>query len=174
MPFDWFGSVLVPVAAVLVSSAIAVWLARSERRATARSELRAEVADLLRLLTDVSVELKDAPTQAVEAVWESGKHRIVRSLQVMLVHLRRRELVVPRFLLLIIAATDDEPQKRVKALDWMVDCLDAWMRGEKKPRHFRAAIPDAPELPPANLDDWKNRTGSSRAEIERWSKPVRS
>ncbi|MCK2031238.1 hypothetical protein [Microbacterium galbinum] len=166
-PFDWFGSVVVPVAAVLVSSAIAVWLARSERRAAERSALKAEVATLLRVVHDAQVAVTRAEGGHMDKAWEDGIFRIAGALQVLRTHLRGRATVVPDFLALILRAASPGKSDRLAALNWIVDCTDAWLRGSKKSRDFRRAIPREPAEDPVDLSAWEKNTGSSRELIEK-------
>ncbi len=57
-PFDWVGSVGVPVAAVLVSSLIAIWIAGAERRASERGHVRQAAVGVVRELSALTVIAK--------------------------------------------------------------------------------------------------------------------
>lgn len=59
MPFDWLGSVVVPVAAILVSTGIAIFLAGAERRAAKRDRQDLALADVMVALTGVNAVATD-------------------------------------------------------------------------------------------------------------------
>lgn len=136
---DWVGSVLIPVAAILVSSGIALYLASRERRATERSHLRAEGARLVEHLTELqrtagTGDLAGARTASADF---SG------TLNTFTAYLGKRDTAVAQFLTIVISraiATGDLATISRAAL-FLNSAVDGWLRDEVSTKQFADNMP---------------------------------
>jgi hypothetical protein len=136
---DWIGSVLIPVAAILVSSGIALYLASRERRASDRSHLRAEAARLVENLTELQRTAATGDRQGARtaSVAFSG------TLNTFTAYLQRSDVAVGQFLTIVISraiATGDLPTVGRAAL-FLNSAVDAWLRGEIRTKDFSDNMP---------------------------------
>lgn len=140
LPFDWVGSVLVPVAAVLVSGALAVLLASLERRAAARGRAREQAAELIRALSDMGRSAEWGTTDE----YERAADRYEEELNALAALLPARDVSVPKFVCEIVERLDlTEKNGRVfrRGVLWVATSLELWCRGELKARDFEANMP---------------------------------
>ncbi|WP_439593637.1 hypothetical protein [Microbacterium sp.] len=154
---DWIGSVLVPVAAILVSSGIAIYLASRERRASDRSHTREQVAAVIRTLTEfaAAAQLKD---------WDALNRTQIEymtNLNVLAAYLPRRDYDVARYCAGVMAGPYDAHDRNgiIAASTWLAACLESWVRGDLRGSQFKANVPpETDEIwssePPA-LGDWR-------------------
>ncbi|MDN3494783.1 hypothetical protein QL996_02490 [Planococcus sp. APC 4015] len=156
-PLDVFGSVVLPAAAILISAAIAVWLARSERRASERSHTRAAVVGLVTALTDLERTAAAGDTDAARA----ASVEFSTSLNALLAYLPRKDVAVPRYLAIVMnraIETGDAGAISRTAL-FLTNCLDEWLRGAVSSEQFaRSAPPDVNGVFEDAVDpaDWKS------------------
>lgn len=138
-PLETLGSVVIPAVAILVSSAIAVWLARSERRASERSHTRAAVVGLVTALTDLERTAAAGDTDAARA----ASVEFASSLNALLTHLPREDVAVPRYLAIVMnraVETGDAAAISRTAL-FLTNCLDGWLRGEISSQRIAESTP---------------------------------
>lgn len=138
-PLDVFGSAVLPAAAILVSAGIAVWLARSERRASERAHTRVEVVRLIRALTDLERTAAARETDAARA----ASVAFATSLNAFTAFLPRADVAVPRYLAIVMnrAVETADPAVISRTALFLTNCLDEWLRGAVTSRQFADSTP---------------------------------
>lgn len=142
-PVDTIGSVLVPAVAILVSAGIALSIAYAERRAAERSRKNAQVANLIRALSEVGyIELMRNSAEAYDAAWV----RFEQELNALAVLISKKEIAVLKYISEVIDLADkrdeDGPTKRRVAF-WCATALELWARGRLRPKDFADNLPNA-------------------------------
>lgn len=126
MPFDWVGSVLVPVAAILVSTGIAIFLTGYERRAAKRDRQDLALADVLIALTSVNAVATDRMRRSEVA---RRLTTFVAAVNVAAAHFGRDDIV---FELMVTMVQSEESAGRRKlglAAARAMAVLDDWRHG---------------------------------------------
>jgi len=138
-PLDVIGAVVVPVVAILVSTGIAVWLARRERLASERAHTRVEIVALVRALTD----LQRTATRGDRDGAREASVRFSSTLNAFTAHLGRKDLAVPRYLAIVMnrgIETGDLTKIGRTAL-FLSNCVDSWLRGSVSSAQFAQHTP---------------------------------
>ena len=158
LPFDWVGSVIVPVAAVLVSSAIAVGLAALERRAQRKARLRTEVGRIMSTLTEVATYARSGNQYEAEQTVK----RLFSQANALTLHAQRKDLPAFSFVLAAVeTGRENSLDKLASASTWAVSCLEGWATNRLTPKAFAEAMPTGADrsIPQARLSDWSAMTG---------------
>ncbi len=152
---DWVGGVLVPVAAILVSSGIALFLAARERRATERAHLRAEAARVIAALTELQRAAGHDDLEAARA----ASADFAGALNTFAAYLPARDVAVAKYLTVVMSravATGDLKVVAGAAL-FLASAIDAWLRGTVTTGDFASNMPDDTEnawLAVVDLSEW--------------------
>ncbi|MBF4630574.1 hypothetical protein ITJ42_05060 [Clavibacter michiganensis subsp. phaseoli] len=138
-PYDVVGSVLVPVAAILVSTLVAYFLARHERRSADRARLAEYKARYSEVLSDVaSTAVVEDEERSLEA-----RQRLVGLTNVMYLVLPERDHIVIQFI--FSASSEAAGKGDFKAIQnagvWCVNAWEAWSRGRLQSADFEKAYP---------------------------------
>lgn len=140
-PFDWVVSVLIPVSAVLVSSAIALFVAGMQTRADQRARVRGQVAELIRALYAFGMAVAiDAPANE----WNAAALRYATELNALAAMLPPKDIAVPRFISEVLERANESEigSDRLRRVTlWASTALELWARGVLKSRQFRDNMP---------------------------------
>lgn len=139
-PFDWVGSVLVPVVAVLISALLAIAIASAERRAARKDRLREGAAALIRALNEVGRSaMYERSAMAAAAVTYLFELNALTAL------LNRREVVVAKWVCVVMELGDPDLADGAVASRhamWVSSAVEGWARGTFKPRDFVKNMPE--------------------------------
>ncbi|MFF2631907.1 hypothetical protein ACFVR6_03380 [Microbacterium sp. NPDC058021] len=137
-PPDWWSSIFVPVAAILVSAGIAVWLASRERKAGRRDARNTQAIRLIRALNDIGRHAFESDEDRVE-----GAHsRYEQELNAFAAHLSKRELVVAKFVCEVVMMDDESsPHRTYRTMLWLATSIELWIRGTLSTRQFEDNLP---------------------------------
>jgi hypothetical protein len=160
-PFDVVGSVIVPMFAILVSTAIALYLARHERKAADKARVAEYVARYSETLSDVAstAVLRDEDQSL------AARQRLIGLTNVMYLVLDAEDHAVVRF---IFSASSEAAGKGdwdaiQNAGIWCVNAWEAWQRGNLAASDFDKAYPahlrDEAE-PEVDLYAWEKNTSA--------------
>src|SRR6187551_2096627 len=96
-PFDFVGSVLIPVAAIVVAAGIAIWIATAERRASDRAHVRAQAARFIKALNALGraslLDDNDAKNESYA--------RYEQELNAFAAYLNKNDVVVAKFVCVV-------------------------------------------------------------------------
>lgn len=137
---NWISDVVVPVAAILVSAFIAVGLARRERHRAEQDRLRAATGEVVRAL----VEMSRAAATGRQADAEAAFARFQGDLSVLGGHLKREQMVIPQFCVIVIfrAIGAKDARALVETTLWLANVLGEWGRGAVKTSDFAREMPE--------------------------------
>lgn len=162
MPFDWLGSVVVPAAAILISSGIAIWAARAERKRSEAAAVRAEAAELVRALS----ALGRAAAYGNDDERNACVARFEQQLSAFSAQLPRRDGVVAKFISVVSSLADVGPDENLaRTCLWLVSVIELWLRGDLKRRDFRQNMPP-------DVSTWVERVHLADQEAIRSGRPV--
>ncbi|MGX1701675.1 hypothetical protein [Microbacterium sp. NPDC055357] len=147
-PLDVIGAVVVPVVAILVSTGIAVWLARRERTASERAHTRVEIVALVRALTDLE---RTAARNDHDGAREASV-RFSSTLNAFTAHLEKKDLAVPRYLAIVMnrGIETGDLEKIGRTALFLSNCVDSWLRGTVTSAQF------AQHTPPDTNEVWQD------------------
>lgn len=138
MPFDWVGTVAVPVAAILVSAAIALWITSRERVRAEKDRVRAQAVELIRALNGIG---RAAAALDLNALDEAND-RYEQELNAFAGHLDARDVAVAKYVCIVANQSDSEPLEHMwRTMLWLATAIELWLRGELKSRDFAAHMP---------------------------------
>lgn len=138
MPLDWLGSIAVPTAAILISSGIAIWAARVERRRSEAAAVRAEAAELIRTLSALGRAAAYGDADELNA----ASARFEQQMSAFSALLSRRDGVVAKFISVVSSLADAGPREHLpRTTLWLVTVLELWLRGDLKRRDFARNMP---------------------------------
>ena len=142
-PFDLIGAVLIPVAAILVSSAIAIWLARLERRAQRRGLVTAAVAQIMRELSRLARSHRHGDAGDPNQIYGV----ILAELNALAALAPRSDAPMVKFAAvnLFYSSGIEDAAKRASAINWIATCLELWSRGDITTRDLSRNMPPSHE-----------------------------
>lgn len=152
-PFDLIGSVLVPVAAILVSAAIAVVIAARERKSAEKAQVRAQAARLIQALNTVGRATLIGEAEASNVAYA----RYEQELNAFAAYLDGRDIVVAKFVCVIVDRFDRHPNEYAcRTMLWVATSLELWARGVLTSRDFRDNMPrdTSSWVENINLGEW--------------------
>lgn len=136
--FDFIGSVLVPVAAILTSAAIAIFIAARERRSAEKAQVRAQAARLIQALNAVGRATLAADVHASDVAYA----RYEQELNAFAAYLDGRDIVVAKFVCVVVDRFDRHPNEfACRTMLWVATSLELWARGVLTSRDFRDNMP---------------------------------
>lgn len=142
MPFDWLGSLIVPSVSILVSSGIAIWLARSERKAAKRDRADAALAELIVALTAVnSVDVDDIPKDEVARRLTA----FVAAVNVAAAHFDRDDTVFELVVTIVLNADAAGRTALGLSAARAMSILDDWRHGRLSDESIAAELAKFPE-----------------------------
>lgn len=154
-PFDWVGSVFVPVVAVLVSAGIAISVAAAERRAARRDRIRAQTTNLIRALNAIGrASLPFDPDELNVA-----NARYEQELNALGAQLGKRDVVVAKFVCIVVNKADNEPvEYQCRTMLWVASALELWLRGTLSSVDFARNMPSDTSswVEHVNLGEWRS------------------
>lgn len=144
-PFDWIAGVLVPVAAILVSAGLAIGLAALERRASERGHIRAQAAELIRALSAMG----RAALEGDDSEKDRASARYEEELNAFGAHLNRRDIVVAKFVCVIVTRADEVGEvdemagaRFSRTMLWLSTAVELWVRGTIRSSAFAENMPN--------------------------------
>ncbi|MCE0510604.1 hypothetical protein LVJ59_16265 [Microbacterium sp. KKR3/1] len=138
IPFDLLGAVVVPVAAILVSAAIALWITSRERVRAEKDRVRAQAIELIRSLNGIG---RAAAALDMEALDEANL-RYEQELNAFAGHLDGRDVAVAKYICIVVNQSDSEPLEHMwRTMLWLATAIELWLRGQLKSRDFAAHMP---------------------------------
>lgn len=156
-PFDWVGSVLVPLGAIAVSTFIALRVSRSERLAAEKAEKKRAVARLLSALRSLS----DACIDGTDVGVSTAGRRVFEQVDAVGLWHSEDDQPVLKYVAAVLhtpAMAGDFAALNVVARS-LVIALDAWAAGRLPASEFEKA------MPPHADDVW-----SSTIDLSAWPK----
>ncbi|CAN7151386.1 hypothetical protein LJR044_002481 [Microbacterium foliorum] len=138
LPFDWVGSVVVPVAAILISTFIAVIAMRRERARGDADRVRAQASELIRALNRVGRAYAARDMSALNdanAIYE-------QELNAFAAQLDRHDVVVAKFVCIIANKADDEAlEDSSRTMLWLATAIELWLRRQLSSDDFARNMP---------------------------------
>ncbi|MBW9094629.1 hypothetical protein JNB62_13110 [Microbacterium jejuense] len=136
-PFDFITAVVIPVAAILISALIAIFIAGGERRSSDKAQVRAQAAKLIQALNALGrtafSDEDDANT--VYAQYE-------QELNAFAAYLGKRDVVVAKFVCVVVDRFDRYPRRNMgRTMLWVATALELWLRGVLTSKDFANNMP---------------------------------
>jgi len=158
---DWIGAVLVPIAAILVSSGIAIWIAHVERKSADAARAREFGAIVSRSLTNLAREIRDGNVEQMNR----ARATVSAELNALAIILPKRDHAIPKFIAVVLhrALTSGVRVTRDQAIGactFLTTCIEGWASGSLTARDFEREMPE--DVGPG---EW-----SSTADLSLWRK----
>ena len=142
-PVDWVAGVLIPAAAILVAAGIALFVASFERRASERSHVRHQAAELIKATVTMgrAIEYDSVDQQNLSI------ERYAEELNAFSAMLNKRDIVVAKFVCVVVDKAnrlhDDngDGARFARTALWVSTAIELWLRGSLKSKEFEKCTP---------------------------------
>lgn len=137
-PFDFAGTVFVPVAAVLTSAAVAIFIATREGKSSEKARVRTQAAKLIQTLNAIG---RASLSDDIE-VTNQANERYEQELNSFATYLNRRDIVVAKFVCVVVNRQERYPEADAyRTMLWVATALELWARGVLRSKEFEDNMP---------------------------------